>query len=154
MTNVVRLVMTLTPHRSLGPVGTRWVIGSVAFICGINALRFWLVQAWPVVFFLLLDVLLVGWAFRASHRSGKRYEELRIDTDAFIVRQVSAAGVSQEHHFSPHWVRLLLEPVNRMQNRLLVVQRDRQLEIGSFLAPFERSEVKTEIERGLRAVKS
>jgi uncharacterized membrane protein len=143
--------MTLYPHRSLGAAGHRWVVGGVAAVCAINALRFWLVQAWPVVFFLLLDVALVWWAFRAARRSARRYEELRIGGNAFIVRQISASGASRDHVFSAHWVRVLLEPVNRMQSRLLVVQRDRRLEIGNFLAPFERAGVKAEIERCLRA---
>jgi uncharacterized membrane protein len=153
MTASQTFALTLYPHRSLGKVGHRWVIGSVAVICGVNALRFWLVQAWPVALFLLIDIMLVWWAFRASRTSGRRYEELRITGGNFVVRQVSPYGTAREHVFSAHWVQVLLEPVNQMQNRLLLVHRDQQLEIGTFLAPFERADVKAEIERGLRAAK-
>lgn len=146
--------LTLYPHRSLGPQGFRLLIGAVALICGVNALRFMLVRAWPVAFFLLLDVVLVYWAFKANYRAGKRYEQLTIGNGEVRVAQVSPVGERREHVFEAHWVRVTIEQINQMQNRLMLISRDRRLEIGSFLAPFEREDVKAEIDRGLRRAKN
>ncbi len=147
------LDLTLYPHRSLGPQGFKVLIGTVALVCGMNALRFMLVRAWPVAFFLLLDVALVYWAFKASYRAGKRYERLTIEKGELCVAQVSPAGERREHVFDAHWVRVMVEQVNQMQNRLLLVSHGRRLEIGSFLAPFERNDVKQEIDRALQRAK-
>ncbi len=148
------LDLTLYPHRSLGPYGFRTLMLVVGLICGVNALRFLALRAWPVALFLLVDILLVYLAFRANYRAGRRYEKLTIDGGTLRVSQVSPQGERTEHMFDAHWVRVLLEQINQVQTRLLLVSRDRRLEIGTFLAPFEREDVKMEIERGLARSRS
>jgi uncharacterized membrane protein len=148
------LELTLSPHRSLGPGGFKLLIGAVALVCGINALRFLALKAWPVALFLALDVALVYWAFKANYRSGRAYEKLTIAQGELRVAQVSPLGVRREHVFNAHWVQVILEQINQVQNRLLLVMHGRKLEIGSFLAPFERDDVKAEIERGLRQARN
>lgn len=143
------LNLTLYPHRSLGSQGFKILMAVITLVCGVNALRFLALNAWPVALFLLLDVALVYWAFKANYLSARRYEQLTISRGELHVRQVSHLGRAQEHVFNAHWVRVNCEQINQVQNRLLLISSGKKLEIGSFLAPFEREDVKFEIERGL-----
>jgi uncharacterized membrane protein len=149
MAETQALNLRLYPHRSLGPKGFKILMAAITLICGVNALRFLVLNAWPVALFLLLDVALVYWAFKANYLSARRYEQLTINKGELHVRQVSHVGRAQDHVFNAHWVRVMCEQLNQVQNRLVLVSHGQKLEIGSFLAPFEREDVKTEIERGL-----
>lgn len=137
------------PNRSLGPQGFRILMAAVALVCGVNAVRFAWLGAWPVVAFLLLDILLVWGAFKLSYRAGRAFEEVRLDDQALTVRQVSHHGRERLHAFNPHWVRVDLDRPNELDCHLRLRSHGQALEIGHFLAPFEREDVRVEIERGL-----
>ena len=45
----------IVPHRSLTPRGIRILTGSILFLSGILAIRFWVLGAWPVAWFGLIE---------------------------------------------------------------------------------------------------
>ena len=69
---------TLTPHRSLTRRGYRYVIALACVMASIPGIVFFSMGAWPIVGFLGLDVLAIGWAMAASMKSGKQDEEVTI----------------------------------------------------------------------------
>jgi uncharacterized membrane protein len=143
------LDLKLTPHRALSRKGFIILMAVVAGICGLNAIRFAFVDAWPVVFFLLLDVALVYGAFKLSYWSGRRYERLRLEPAALTVEQVDPAGRARTVAFDPYWVRVEHERPSDIEDHLRLVSHGKRLEIGSFLAPVERDEVREMLEDGL-----
>ena len=127
----------LTPHRSLGAVGfivLMSLLSAVSFAAGIV---FYLIGAWPVVGFLGLDVLLVYLAFRASYRSARMHEWVRLTEDALTVERVGRRGERRRWHFQPFWLRVVLEERDET-NRLVLSSHGRELVVGGFLAPAER----------------
>ncbi len=149
MTQAHPLRWRLYPHRSLGRQGYRTMMIALGVVSLLAALRFYVLHAWPVVIFLFVDVALIYWAFRLSYAQAAAYEEVEIADGKIIVRQVSHRGVARQHEFNAYWASVILEQINQVQCRLLLVAQGRQLEFGTFLAPFERFDIHADIERGL-----
>jgi uncharacterized membrane protein len=135
------LDLTLRPNRSLSPAHARWVIGGVAAVFMLGALRFLVLGAWPVLPFMALDVALLWWAFRASYRSGRAYETVRLDADALTVRKVSARGLERRFRLEPFWARARLDTLPSGDNRLWLASRETRVLVGQCLSPPEREGV-------------
>ncbi len=137
----------LIPQRSLSPLGF-WLlmlaVVGIAFAGGIGFLR---AGAWPVIGFVALDMALVYWAFRASYRSGRLYESVRLNEDALWVERVSPSGRVRSWRFQPYWLKVEMEDSPAHGRRLTLRSHGNALEIGAFLSPAERLEVA----EGLRA---
>lgn len=141
--------LTLTPNRSLPPHMARWLVVGVAALMTLGALRFLLIGAWPVMLFIVLDVALLAWAFRASYRSGRGYERVRMDDEAIEILQCAANGRHRRMRLEPFWTRAELQELPTGENRLWLRAGRRQVRVGSFLSPGERSEIHGVIADGL-----
>jgi uncharacterized membrane protein len=127
----------LHPHRSLPPRGflvLMLLLGAVSFAAGVS---FVLIGAWPVFGYFGLDVLLIYLAFRASYRSARLHECVRLTEDALTVERVSQYGERRRWQFQPFWLRVVLEE-HEETNRLVLASHGRELVVGGFLAPQER----------------
>lgn len=130
----------LTPYRALDQHGIRWVIAFTAILASIPGLFFFAIGAWPIVGLLGLDVLALWWAMSASLKSGNAFEEVTLWPDALEIRHVTGWGRERRHSFNPFWVRLNVErDYEDRVTRLLLILRNRQLEIGSFLNPDDKA---------------
>lgn len=141
--------LKLTPNRSLDPRAMPWVIGAAAVVLGLAALRFALIGAWLVLPFLAIDVALLAWALKASYRSGRAVETIRLAGDALEVRRIDPAGAERCFTFAPLFTRVQLESLGPSENRLWLAGGGRRLRIGWFLSPGERREIHAVIADGL-----
>lgn len=147
--------LELRPNRSL-PERHFWrMIAGVAVIFLAMGVRFLLLGAWPILPFMLVDLALLWWAMRASYRSGRASEHLRLDSDGLELVRVAAHGQVRRTRIEPHWARVELEELGADQNRLWLTApnpsgstRARHA-IGAFLSPGERAEIARVIEAGL-----
>ena len=132
---------TLHPHRSLGPLGTRLLIGLFGVASLIAAIPFMLMGAWPVGGFFGLDIALLVICFRRNNARAREHEEVLLSRLELLVRKVSWRGRLDERRFNPFWVRLKTEedPDYGMM-RLAVTQRREEVELGTFLTPHERAD--------------
>src|SRR5690348_16911429 len=127
----------LYPHRSLPPRGflvLMLALGAVSFAAGVS---FVLIGAWPIFGYFGLDVLLVYLAFRASYRSARMHEWVRLTGDLLTVERVSQRGERRRWQFQPFWLRVTLEEHDET-NRLVLASHGRELTVGGFLGPQER----------------
>ena len=127
----------LYPHRSMPPQGfviLMLLLGAVSFAAGVS---FVLMGAWPIVGYFGLDVLLVYLAFRASYRSARMHEWVRLTGEALTVERVSVRGERRSWQFQPSWLRIRLEEKDE-SNRLILSSHGRELSVGVFLGPAER----------------
>lgn len=89
--------------------------------------------------FALLDLVIVAVALRGVWQSGDRYERIVVGEQRLEVRRSpDDAAVFQAH---PYWVRLRTEGVRDAPDHLRLGSQGREVEIGSFLPPCERSEL-------------
>jgi uncharacterized membrane protein len=140
----------LMPHRSLGPRGF-WIV--MALICGlsfVSGVLFVLRGAWPVSGFLGLDVLLVFIAFKASYRSARLYETVRLTEEALVVERVGPTGRRYSWRFQPYWLRVEMDDPPEHNSQLKLTSHGRSLAIGAFLAPEERHELAKALRGALR----
>lgn len=143
--------LELRPNRSM-PHRHFWLMmAGVAAIFLLMGVRFLFLGAWPILPFMALDIALLWWAMRASYRSGRESEHLRLDSDGLELVRVAAHGPVRRTRIEPHWVRVELEELGADQNRLWLTTRGVRHAIGAFLSPRERAEIAAVIDRGLAA---
>lgn len=143
------LDLTLTPNRSLHRRHSRWLIAGVGAVFALLGLRLLLVGAWPVLPFMLIDLLLLGWAFRASYRSGRAYEWLHIKDGWLTLWRVSPHGARTAQRFDPGRTIARLEQIDTDQNRLWLANGTQRASVGAFLSPAERAALYPVIARAL-----
>lgn len=137
----------LYPHRSLGPAGFRLLMAAVAVVAGTIGLMFFLRGAWPITGLLGLDVLLLWWAFRASYRSGRMRENVRLTPSELVVTRTHPNGRAARWTFQPSWLRVDIDDPPRHESQVTLSSHGRRVVVGSFLSPEERAD----FARALRA---
>jgi uncharacterized membrane protein len=141
---------SLHPNRSLSLAGF-WIV--MALIAGVSfaaGVAFYLQGAWPVVGFFGLDVALVYWAFKASYRSGRLHEKIRLTDDVLEVQRVSPFGRVEVWRYQPYWVRVDIDDPPEHHSQLTLRSHGRSLTVGAFLAPAQRLEVAQALRAALR----
>jgi uncharacterized membrane protein len=141
--------LTLTPNRSLDRRHSRWLIAGVGGVFLLMGVRLLFLGAWPVIPFMIADVLLLIWAFRASYRSGRAYEWLRIEDGWLTLCRVSAYGQRQPIRFDPDRTVARLERISEDQNRLWLASGAQRASVGAFLSPAEREALYPVLAAGL-----
>ena len=77
----------IVPHRSLTRRGLRWVVGSLAGLAMLVSLRFWMLGAWPVLPFSVIEVGLVLLMLHLNTRQARGSELVILsETELRIVR--------------------------------------------------------------------
>jgi uncharacterized membrane protein len=141
--------LELRPNRSM-PHRHFWLMmAGVALIFLLMGLRFLLLGAWPILPFMVFDMALLGWAMRASYRSGRASEHLRLDSNGLELVRVAAHGRARRTRIEPHAARVELERLGDDGNRLWLTARGDRHPIGTFLSPTERQEIARVIDEGL-----
>jgi uncharacterized membrane protein len=131
---------TLTPHRSLTRRGYRYVIALACVMASIPGIIFFSMGAWPIVGFLGVDLLAIGWALAASMRASKQFEVITLWPDELEVKQVTASGKTELSRFNPFFVKLVIDrDFNERITALHLRSRDRDLLIGAFLSPDDKT---------------
>lgn len=141
--------LELSPGRSLGQAQFARLVGGVALLFALMSVRFLLLGAWPILPFMLADVALLAWAMRASYRSARQSEHLRLDAAGMELVHVSAAGMARHTRIEATRAAVELEPLHPRGNRLWISDARQQIEIGHFLSPGERAEIAPLIVQGL-----
>jgi uncharacterized membrane protein len=145
----VFLDAVLAPHRSLPRRGFNilmLILGVVSFVYGSF---FILLGAWPVFGFLGLDVLLVWLAFRASYRSSRQSEHVRLVEESLMVECTDVRGARRSWLFQPYWLRVIFEEEDEETNRLSIRSHGRSLPLATFLGPAQRREFAARLQRAL-----
>lgn len=144
----------LTPYRSLGARGFRIMMLTLGAVSLGSGVLFVANGAWPVVGFFGLDVLLLWVAFRASYRSGRASEEVRVSRTSLDIRQVSPAGRVREAHYNPFWTRFSVSRHEEIGiTGMRVCGEGRETPIGTFLNPDDRESFANAFSRALSAAK-
>ncbi|MGH7004484.1 MAG: DUF2244 domain-containing protein, partial [Alphaproteobacteria bacterium] len=113
-------------------------LAAISFVAGVVFIS---VGAWPVFGFLGLDVLLIYIAFRASYRSGRLVETIKLTDSALEVRRVDAYGRGAAWRVPPTWLRVEIDNAGEHDCRVTVRSHGESFVVGAFLAPDERKDL-------------
>ncbi|MEQ1867802.1 MAG: DUF2244 domain-containing protein [Micropepsaceae bacterium] len=141
------------PYRSLGPFGFRLVIGVLIAVNAAFAGVMISQGAWPVAGFLGLDVLAVYGAFRLSYAQARAFERFVIEGETLTVERVDKDGARREWSFPAYWVSVWVDD-DEVRPTVTLRSHGRSLEIGSYLAPFERKDFAAALRKALNEAKA
>jgi uncharacterized membrane protein len=144
----------LYPHRSLSPAGFWLIMTGIALVSFAAGIAFLIRGAWPIFGFFGLDVLLMYWAFKASYRSGRLHETIRLSREALVIERIQPSGRRQSWRFQPHWLRVELDDPPQHGSQLTLRSHGKALVVGAFLTPQERAEVAVALRRALIELRS
>lgn len=140
----------IVPHRSLSRRGFRTLMAGFTLISIASSVPFVLLGAWPVAGFVGLDVALVYLAFRASFKSARAYEDIRVTPLELLLAKVTPKGVRSEWRFHPAWVRLDRQEHEEFGlQRLSLHSRGRGVEVARFLGPDEKADFAFSLSKAL-----
>nr|WP_310522253.1 DUF2244 domain-containing protein [Polymorphobacter sp.] len=148
------LDLTLRPNRSFDRRQTRWVIGAVGAVFFLSGLRFLALGAWPILPFMVIDVGLLWWAFRASNASGRGHERVLLADNALTLVRVTQHGEEKCFGFEPLWTRVQVEETPLGDAHVFLSARDQRVRVGRFLSAPERREVGAAIAAALTAYRA
>jgi uncharacterized membrane protein len=138
--NRVLFAARLKPHRSLTRRNFHLLMMVFSGGSFVWSLPFIFLGAWPVAGFMGLDVALFYFAFRASYRAARAYEDVEVKHFELHVVKVSAKGKKDEWRFNPAFVRLEREEHAEFgTQRLALISSGRSVEIAAFLGPEEKA---------------
>ena len=148
-------IAELTPHRSLGRSGFIFLMGFVAVTCFISGMMFLAMGAWPVMAFMLLDILLVWLAFKLNYRAGRVRERVSIARDRLVVQFIDPKGRMCEHILNPLWTRFEVDRHDEIGITEMRLRNKKDiLHIGGFLNPIDRESFALAFAGALNRVKA
>ena len=146
-------IITLWPHRSLSQRGFAILLlclGTIAIAVGLG---FYLIGAWPVIGFMGLELLVLYIAFRMSYRNGKASEQLLIHAKGLDVVAIAPSGKQTRQSYESLWLKAELLPQKGKRKILALRHHHNQHEIGAFLPPAEKKDIKNLINERLAAAR-
>lgn len=143
----------IVPHRSLGRTGLI-VLPAVmaAFVCLI-VLRFWLIGAWPVAFFSVLDVPLVIFLLWLNMRDRRISEMILVTEQDVTVTRTDWAGRRTSFRMPCGWLRVDQQTTSGT-SRLLLRARGTEQEVGGFLHEADRQSLYVALRDALHSARN
>jgi uncharacterized membrane protein len=123
----------LAPNRSLSIGAFKLLFGTFAFANAVMAIFFLAHGMYPVSGFMGLDVLAFGLAFRASYRSGRARERVRVSPASVQVTHRKPNANETHWAVSPLWARVVDDP-----KAVRISAGGSTVRVGGFLSPDER----------------
>lgn len=144
----------ITPHRSLGEKGFRLVMTLVCFACIFSSIPFIVLGAWPVTFFLGLDVVALYIAFKVNFRDARGFEEVMVSPLNVTLARVSPKGERSEWRFDTLFTKLEREDDEDYGlMKLAIVSRGQSVPVAQALSPPERDDFAKALSGALRQAK-
>ena len=154
--NPTFLRMRLVPNRSLDSCGTKVVFCVIAFGFLLPIIPFigspigiTLTIFSGLTFYLFLTLL------QKSFQQGNTFEEILISKNKIIVIHQEKNKEQKAWEGNPYWTRVNLDFNNpKLKNYLTLAGKGRHIELGAFLSPGERIELRDKIQNALAKANS
>jgi uncharacterized membrane protein len=137
--------LVIRPNRALSQRHVIAAFALVAMASGSVALFSWLQGNVFAPLFALLELALLALCLRLVWLAGERFEVVAIGPGGVSVRRPPAVDEAFRAH--PQWVRL-----KQQEGRVLLVSRDREIEVGACLGEAERQSLALRLRNMIGAV--
>ncbi len=147
--------LVLTPNRSLTKSGLAWLLVILWALLLIPLIPLIGTFALWVMLPFLLSALLALWYFiERNNRDGQLTETVLFTGDRLTVARINPRAAPQNWEANPYWVSVHLKPEGGpVDNYLTLKGNGREIELGAFLAPEERLDLRRDLEDMLRRAK-
>ncbi len=131
----------IVPHRSLSPRGLRLLIGVLCALSCLTALRFWMIGAWPVAGFSLIEVGLAIFLIRLNAHRARESEVLLLFERTVRITRTDRHGRREEQALPADWLTIRLADRPGRVPALLLGTRGRQVEVATGLGELEKRDL-------------
>ena len=149
------LWMKLMPNRSLSSEGTLVVFVILAIGLVIPIVPFLGSEVGiALTLFSGLTLYLFLFLLGKSFQSGQLYEEIKISSEKIEITHKEKNKKKLTWEGNPFWTKVVMEEkANKVENYLTIREKGRHIELGAFLSPDERINLKNEIQNALAKAK-
>jgi uncharacterized membrane protein len=131
-----------------------WIIGALTGLGLLIGVRFWMLGAWPVLPFGVLEVGLVAVMLRVNARQARGSELILLtETELRIVR-TEPSGLRKEKVLPSGWLTVWLEERDGRVPRLMLSRYGRSEEIARVLGEAEKRDLATCLSRALHRARN
>ncbi len=146
---------SLWPHRSLPRKGFVWLIGMLCALVLIPMLAFLGHRAlWVILIMVMICIGALWYFIERNYTDGTVHENIKIWHDLITVERVNPRAPDQHWQANPHWVELHIKDTKETQSYLTVTGGNREIELGAFLTPAERIDLRYRLEKEIRAART
>ena len=139
----------IIPHRSLGRVGLRWLVGFIVLLStGISA-GLWFVGAWPAVLFNGAEILLAVVLLRRNARAAQASEILLLSPAGLRIVRTDVGGCRTERMLRSGWLSAVLEERAGRAPALWLSDRGQRMEVGAELGEIEKRDLAAALREAL-----
>jgi uncharacterized membrane protein len=131
-----------------------WVVGSLAGLGLLIGVRFWMLGAWPVLPFGVLEVGLVLVMLRVSSRQARGSELILLHENELRIVRTEPSGRRREKVLPSGWLTVWLEERNGRVPRLVLSCYGMNEEIGQALGEAEKRDLAASLTRALHRVRN
>jgi uncharacterized membrane protein len=142
--------VTLRPNPPMSPAALLSVLFVVTAVDLAFAIGFLLRGAWPIMPFMGADVALLAWAFFASRKAARRYEDVCLTRNRLRIEHHEPRGTTTPVEFNPYWVRVELQEPVETGSGVTLRSHGRTVQIGKFLAPPQKLSVASALRAALQ----
>ncbi len=128
----------IVPHRSLSRRGLTILVAVVGVLSLLTVLRFWLIGAWPVAGFSLIEVGLFAFLIRLNAIRARASEMLLLTEDRMRIVRTNIRGRREEHDLPGAWLNVVVQERTGRVPALLLATRGRQIEVATSLGETEK----------------
>ena len=137
----VRFEAVIVPHRSLGPAGLWWVLGSLLALSAAVSAGAWYLGAWPVIGFSGTAVLVAASLLGRNVRGARAAEIILLSDSGLRVIRTDGRGGRAEAVLRPYWLRASLEERPGRAPALLLCDGGTLIEIATALGEEEKRQL-------------
>ncbi len=144
----------IVPHRSLSPRGVRIVMALMLGGTAVIALRVWLIGAWPVLAFSVVEVGLALGLLKLNVRRARASELVLLTEYAASVTRTDPSGRRAEISIPVAWLTVALEEIPGQVPRLVLVARSTREEIAAALGEADKRDLAAALRAALRGLRN
>jgi len=131
----------IVPHRSLSLRGLAILMVAIGLLCALIALRFWLIGAWPVAGFGVVEIGLAILLLRLNASRARASELVLLSEDVLRIVRVDQHGRGEERVLPVGWLNAVIEEPPGRVPRLLLVAHGMREEIATSLGEVEKRDL-------------
>jgi uncharacterized membrane protein len=131
----------IVPYRSLSSRALRTLMAVIGLLCALVMLRFWLIGAWPVAGFGVVEIGAAIFLLRLNASRARASELVLLSEDALRIVRTDRRGRRQQRVLAAGWLNATLEEAPGQVPRLLLVAHGVREEIATALGEAEKRDL-------------